>query len=94
VNFLREADISKGIIELCQSLIESGNRTIRAEMSLAHDLEFDSVRLVQFFAGVENLFPGVALEDWFIEHSSSGQDTILNVVCYLSRFLDRRPVEG
>jgi acyl carrier protein len=94
VTFLVETNITKGIIELCQSLIENGNLTIQAEMSLAHDLDFDSVKLMQFFAGVEDLYPGIALEDWFIEHSSSGQDTIRSVVSYLSRFLNHRTAEG
>lgn len=94
VSFLPEADLSRGIIELCQSLIEGRSLTIRAEMSLVRDLGFDSIRLMQFFAGVENLHPGVALEDWFIEHSSSGQDTIRSVVSHLCRFLNHRPAEG
>jgi acyl carrier protein len=94
VNLIPETDISRDIVDLCRSLFENDNRTILAEMSLAHDLAFDSVKLVQFFAGVETLFPGIALEDWFIEHSSSGQDTIRNVVAYLARFFNHRAVEG
>jgi hypothetical protein len=49
---------------------------------------------MQFFAGVEELYPGVALEDWFIEHSTDGQDTIRSAVSHLTRFLAPPATKG
>jgi acyl carrier protein len=60
---------------------------IDIKMSLTQDLGFDSMKLMEFFAGIEDLYPGIALEEWFIEHSSGGRDTIGSVVYYLARVL-------
>ncbi|WP_162820408.1 hypothetical protein [Microvirga calopogonii] len=64
------------------------------DMSLTHSLGFDSLKLMQFFAGVEELYPDAALEDWFIEHSADGRDTLRSAVSYLVRFLPARAAKG
>lgn len=85
-----KADVAQHIIALCQSI--DGNRTtpIAIDVSLTRTLAFDSLKLVQFFAGVEQLFPGIALEDWFVEHSTDGRDTLGSAVAYMARFLAPR----
>jgi hypothetical protein len=52
------------------------------------------MKLVQFFAGVEALYPGVALEHWFIEHSPDGRDTLRSAVSHLMRFLGPEAAKG
>jgi hypothetical protein len=69
VSFLSEANVAENVLALCRSLNENSETAIALDTSLTHSLIFDSMKLVQFFAGVEALYPGVALEDWFIEHS-------------------------
>lgn len=64
------------------------------DMSLTRSLAFDSLQLIQFFAGVEVLYPGVALEGWFIEHSTDGQDTVRSAVSYLMRFVVPQAARG
>jgi acyl carrier protein len=82
-----KADVVQHVIALCQSI--DGNRTtpIAIDVSLTRTLAFDSLKLVQFFAGIEQLYPGIALEDWFVEHSTDGQDTVGSAVAYITRFL-------
>lgn len=87
MNFLSEADVGERIVALCRSLSEDCETSIILDMSLTHCLAFDSMKLMQFFAGVEALYPGVALEDWFIEHSTDGRDTLGNAVSYLMQYL-------
>jgi acyl carrier protein len=87
VTFLSEADVAKRVIALCQAIDETNKASIAIDASLTHTLGFDSLKLLQFFAGMEQLYPGIALEDWFIEHSADGRDTLGNAVSYLSRFL-------
>jgi len=94
VSFLSEADVAEHIIALCRSLSENSKTAIVLDMSLTHSLTFDSKKLMQFFAGVEARYPGVALEDWFIEHSTDGRDTLCNAVSYLMRFLDPQAAKG
>ncbi|MBB4041693.1 hypothetical protein GGR34_003371 [Microvirga flocculans] len=89
-----EADIAKHVMTLCQSLDENGPAPIGMDMSLTHTLGFDSLKLMQFFAGVEQLYPGVALEEWFIEHSTDGRDTLRNAVSYLTRFIGPSATRG
>jgi hypothetical protein len=84
--FLEEA-ISSQVIALCKSLMENSATPIGMGMSLTQDLGFDSIKLMQFFAGIEDTHPGVALEDWFLEHSYGGRDTIGSVVLHLARIL-------
>ncbi|WP_154661040.1 hypothetical protein [Microvirga lotononidis] len=64
------------------------------DMSLTHTLGFDSLKLMQFFAGVEELYPAAALEDWFIENSADGRDTLRSAVSYLVRFLPSHAAKG
>ncbi|WP_262030931.1 hypothetical protein [Microvirga sp. Mcv34] len=64
------------------------------DMSLTHSLGFDSLKLMQFFAGVEEMYPDAALEDWFIEHSTDGRDTLRSAVSYLVRFLPPQTARG
>jgi len=93
VTFPLEADIAQRVLALCQSL-HSHDTAITLDMSLAHGLHFDSLKLMDFFTGIEQLFPGIGLEDWFIEHSSDGRDTLRNAVAYLTRFLDGTAASG
>jgi hypothetical protein len=94
VNFLSEADVGERIVALCQSLSEGRETLIILDMSLTHCLAFDSMKLMQFFAGVEALYPGVALEDWFIEHCTDGRDTLGNAVSYLMQYLAPQTARG
>lgn len=92
--FLSETDVAEPIVALCRSLSEDARTTISLDMSLTHSLGFDSMRLIQFFAGVEALHPGIALEEWFIEHSTDGRDTLRSAVSYLLRFLSPPGTKG
>jgi acyl carrier protein len=87
VTFPLRADVAKHIVSLCQSI--DGNKTpdIAMDVSLTRTLAFDSLKLMQFFAGIEQLYPGIALEDWFVENSADGQDTLASAAAYLTRFL-------
>lgn|GEM_PF-5117672 len=91
MTFPSEADVARHVIALCQSI--DGNKTgpIAIDVSLTRTLAFDSLKLMQFFAGVEQIYPGIALEDWFIEHSTDGQDTLGSAVAYMTRFLAPSP---
>ncbi len=81
------ADAAEYVIALCQSINGNNPTDIAMEVSLTRTLAFDSLKLMQFFAGIEQLYPGIALEDWFIENSADGRDTLGSAVAYLSRFL-------
>jgi acyl carrier protein len=94
VSFLSKANVAEHVLALCRSLNENSETAITLDTSLTHSLIFDSMKLVQFFAGVEALYPGVALEDWFIEHSPDGRDTLRSAVSYLMRFLDPQAAKG
>jgi acyl carrier protein len=85
-NFLG-ADITAQVAALCKWISEGSITHVEMDMSLTRDLGFDSMKLMQFFAGIEDSYPGIALEDWFIENSSSGRDTIGSVVHYVARVL-------
>ncbi|WP_152568882.1 hypothetical protein [Microvirga sp. BSC39] len=87
VTFPSKADVAQHVIALCQTI--HGNKTppIAMDVSLTRTLAFDSLKLVQFFAGVEQLYPGIALEDWFVEHSADGRDTLDSAAAYMTRFL-------
>ncbi len=85
-NFL-EADVTAQVAALCRWISEGSVTYIEMDMSLTRDLSFDSMKLMQFFAGIEDAYPGIALEDWFIENSSSGRDTIGSVVQYVAHML-------
>ncbi|WP_262268661.1 hypothetical protein [Microvirga yunnanensis] len=94
MGFLSEADVGERIVALCQSLHGQGEAPIILDMSLTRSLSFDSMKLVEFFTGVEALYPGVALEDWFIENCADGRDTLRSAVSYLVRFLVPRAARG
>lgn len=87
MTFPSKADVAQHVIALCRSI--AGNKTadIAIDVSLTRTLAFDSLKLMEFFAGVEQIYPGIALEDWFIEHSTNGQDTLGSAVAYMARFL-------
>jgi acyl carrier protein len=82
-----KADVAKHVIALCRSIDGNNTTPIAIDVSLTRTLAFDSLKLMQFFAGIEQLYPGIALEDWFIEHSSDGRDTLGSAVAYMTRFL-------
>ena len=89
-----EGEVAKRIMALCQSLDNNGEKPLSLDTSLTYALGFDSLKLMQFFAGVEELYPGVALEDWFIEHSTDGRDTLRSAVSHLAQFLAPRATKG
>jgi hypothetical protein len=59
MSLLLEADVTEHMISLCRSLSDDSRRAIMLDMSLTHSLAFDSMKLMQFFAGVEALYPGL-----------------------------------
>lgn len=71
---------------LCREILENRSASITPEMSLTRDLGFDSMRLMSFFAGIESTYPGVALEDWFLDHCTSGKDTVGSVAAHVAEF--------
>jgi acyl carrier protein len=87
VSFPVKADVARNVIALCRSI--DGNKTpqIAMDVSLTRTLAFDSLKLMEFFAGVEQLYPSIALEDWFVEHSGDGRDTLDSAAAYMTRFL-------
>jgi len=89
-----EASVTREIVNLCRSVGEDGVSQIGMDMSLTRDLCFDSRKLIQFFSRVEQLYAGLALEKWFIEHRINGRDTIGNVVRYIADALPRAAGES
>ncbi|MFC1459656.1 hypothetical protein ACETIH_23745 [Microvirga arabica] len=87
MTFPLRADVAKHIISVCQSIDENKTPDLAMDVSLTRTLAFDSLKLMQFFAGVEQLYPGIALEDWFVEHSADGRDTLDSAAAYLARLL-------
>jgi acyl carrier protein len=87
MSYFLETAVAAQIVDLCRWISEGSKAEINMSMSLTRDLSFDSMKLMQFFAGIEDLYPGVALEDWFIENSSGGRDTIESVVQHLTRIV-------
>jgi acyl carrier protein len=87
VTFPLKADVAQHVIALCQSIDGDKTAPIDIDVSLTRTLAFDSLKLMQFFAGIEQLYPGIALEDWFVEHSTDGRDTVDSAVAYMTRFL-------
>ncbi|SCY80545.1 acyl carrier protein [Microvirga guangxiensis] len=88
-----EANIARQVADLCKWISEDSITQIDANMSLTRDLGFDSMKLMQFFAGIEELYAGIALEEWFIAHSSGGRDTIGSVVRFVAGALPRAAAE-
>ncbi len=82
-----EAEISRQVVDLCKWISEGSVPRIELSMSLTRDLRFDSIQLMQFFSGIEELYGSLALEDWFIEYSSGARDTIGSVVSYIAHAL-------
>jgi hypothetical protein len=85
MTFISEANIARQVTDLCKWISGGSINHIDMSMSLTRDLRFDSMKLMQFFSGIEEMHNGIGLEDWFIEHSSVGRDTIGNVVRYLTQ---------
>ncbi|MCG7394121.1 hypothetical protein MHY87_14525 [Microvirga sp. ACRRW] len=88
-----EANIARQVADLCKWISEGSITHIDMNMSLTRDLSFDSMKLMQFFAGIEDLYAGIALEDWFIAHSSCGRDTVGSVVRFVADALPRAAAE-
>ena len=82
-----KADVAQRVIALCQMIDGDKKTPMAINVSLTRTLAFDSLKLMQFFAGVEQLYPGIALKDWFVEHSTDGHDTVDSAVDYMTRFL-------
>jgi len=88
-----EANVARQVADLCKWIGGGNISHIEMNMSLTRDLGFDSMKLMQFFSGIEDLYSGIALEHWFIEHSSGGRDTIGSVVRYVADALPRAAAE-
>ncbi len=84
MTYFPEADIASRVLDLCRWISEGRVSQIDMGMSLTRDLRFDSLQLMQFFSGIEEYYTGLALEDWFIEHSTGGRDTIGSVVSHIA----------
>lgn len=82
-----QTEIAKQVLDLCRWTCARHKADIEPSMSLTQDLGFDTVKLVNFFADVEELYPGVSLERWFSEHASSGKDTLDSAVSYVLKTL-------
>jgi acyl carrier protein len=93
MTYSSEANIARQIADLCKWINGGTLPHLEMSMSLTRDLSFDSMKLMQFFAGIEELYSGIVLEDWFIEHSSGGRDTIGSIVRYVSDILPRAAAE-
>jgi len=78
-------DISEIIRALVCQILDRQEIGLQPEQSLTADLGFDSMQLMQFFAGIENYYPKVRLEEWFLEQSQEGQDTIASLHDFISK---------
>lgn len=88
-----EANVARQVVDLCKWIGEGSISHVGMDMSLSRDLGFDSMKLMQFFAGIEDLYAGIALEDWFIAQSSGGRDTVGSVVRHVAGLLPRAAAE-
>ncbi|WP_414470859.1 acyl carrier protein [Microvirga sp. M2] len=88
-----EANVAREIVDLCKTVGGSSVTHVDMDMSLTHDLHFDSGQLMQFFSRVEQLYAGLALDRWFIEHCANGRDTVGGVVRYIADALPRAASE-
>jgi len=79
-----EENVAREITDLCKQVGGGSVTHVEMDMSLTHDLRFDSTKLMQFFSRVEQLYAGLALEDWFVEHCADGRDTIGSVARYIA----------
>lgn len=89
-----EANVAREITAVCRSIGKGGVAHVDMGMSLSRDLCFDSGQLMQFFSRVEQLYAGLALESWFIEHRVNGHDTIGSMVRYIADALPRAAAES
>lgn len=77
--------IPTAVSALCKAVLEKPDLEIDVSLSLTQGLGFDSMHLMQFFAGIEALYPSVVLEDWFMAHASGGRDTLASVIEHIIR---------
>jgi acyl carrier protein len=77
-------DIKENIRALIATILDRANVEINQAQSLTADLGFDSMQLMQFFAGIEDHYPQVRLEEWFLDQSQEGQDTIGSLYQFIS----------
>lgn len=78
-------DILDNIRALTAQILDRQEIDLKSEQSLTVDLGFDSMQLMQFFAGIENYYPKVRLEEWFLEQSLEGQDTIGSLQQFIAK---------
>jgi len=77
------AEVAKQVTDLCRWTCGYGKAEIDPGMSLTQDLGFDAVKLTLFLSDVEELYPGIALENWLTRQGMTGRDTINSIVQYL-----------
>jgi acyl carrier protein len=85
-------DIETNIREIICSVLDRTSISFELEHSLTIDIGFDSMQLMQFFAGIEKHYPKIALEHWFLEQSQEGQDTIASLLRFISATNSSREV--
>ncbi|MBF9234636.1 acyl carrier protein [Microvirga alba] len=81
------------VTDLCRTILDKGAPNIEPGMSLTRDLGFDSMQLMQFFAGIETHYPAIVLEDWFIAHYAGARDTVGSVADYVASALHQVAAE-
>jgi hypothetical protein len=79
-----EENVAREITDLCKRISEGSVTHVEMGMSLTRDLRFDPAKLMRFFSRLEELYAGLALEDWFVAHCADGRDTIGSVVRYIA----------
>jgi hypothetical protein len=89
---MHNPSILSAVTQLCHTILENDALRIAPEQSLTQDLGFDSMHLMQFFAGIEDLCPSLPLEMWFLEHAGGARDTIGSLVSYLARGTSLAPL--
>jgi hypothetical protein len=89
---MHHPSILSAVTNLCRTILENDGLRIAPEHSLTLDLGFDSMHLMQFFAGIEDLYPSLSLEAWFLEHAGGARDTVGSVVGYMARGMRSAPL--
>ncbi|WP_112663512.1 acyl carrier protein [Microvirga flavescens] len=77
--------IHEHVTDLCRSILEKSDIEVASNASLTEDLGLDSLQIMQFFAGIEALYPEISLEEWFLVQGGTGKDTVQSVVDHIDR---------
>lgn len=66
------------------SVAERRMAEIKGSHSLTEDLGFDSLRLMQLFAAIDERFDGVDLTPWFARCAAAGADTVDGLCAFIA----------